>query len=103
MAVKVAWFPSMKSTKPVSRRLEDVLDGIQNGEWQAKIGRLRIILADTGKDAYNRAKVTLPSFYISGTASTPKEMLTHSGLIQVDLDDLGQQLAPIQINLGSEG
>ena len=96
LAVQVAWFPFMKSTNPESRPLVDVLDGIQNGEWQAQVDRLRVIRADKGGGAYNRAKVRLPSFFISGTASSPRALLTHSGLIQVDLDDLDDRLSRIR-------
>jgi len=96
LAVLVAWFPYMKSTKPGSRRLVEVLDGIHNGQWRANIDRLRLIRAEKGEHAYDRAKERLPSFYISGTASTPKAMLTHSGLVQVDLDNVGDRLPAIR-------
>ena len=96
LAVKVAWFPYMKSTTPKSRQLDAVLDGIQNGEWRDQVEGLRVIRDKKGEDAYNRAKERLPSFYISGEASAPKIMLTHSRLIQVDLDDLGDRLPTIR-------
>ena len=90
--VDVAWFPYMKSTTPEARRFEHVIDDIQNGRWHNDVARLRTILAEKGKDVYDQEKVGLPSFYVSGTASDPKTMLTHSGLIQVDLDNLSQRL-----------
>jgi hypothetical protein len=96
LAVKVAWFPYMKSTKPQSRRLAGVLDGIQNGEWRTQVARLRLIRAEKGEDSYDRAKERLASFYISGMASAPKTMLTHSDLVQVDLDDLDKRLPAIR-------
>jgi len=88
LATDVAWFPYMKSIAPTARRLSEVLDEIQNGKWGEEVARLRAIRADSGKKAYNREKERLPSFYISGTAATPTKMLTHTGMMQVDLDDL---------------
>ena len=92
----VAWFTYMKSKTPAKRRLSRVLDGIQSGVWRADVDRLRVILAERGKAAYNRKKEKLPSFYLSGTASAPATMLTHSGMVQVDLDGLGEQFAAIR-------
>ncbi len=99
LAVEVAWFSYMKSTKPERRRLGQVLGDIQKGEWRTDVERLRVILAEQGKVAYNRKKEKLPSFYISGTAATPTKMLTHSGMIPVDLDGLGERLAAIRAEI----
>ena len=96
LAVVVAWFPTMKSTKPTKRRLKQVLDDIKNGKWRVQVDRLRVILAKQGKEAYKAQKVKLPSFYLSGTASAPATMLTHSGIVQVDLDGLGDRLPVVR-------
>ena len=96
LLVEVAWFRYMKATKPKARRLGEVLDDVQSGAWRVQIERLRVIRAAQGEDTYNREKEKLPSFYMSGKASTPTKMLTHSSVIQVDLDHLSDRLAAVR-------
>jgi hypothetical protein len=99
LTVNVAWFSQMKATKPQARWLGQVLSDIQGGTWRAKIDGLRAALVRDGKDVYDKEKVKLPSFYVSGTASTPTTMLTHTGFLPIDLDDLDDGLAEIHSKL----
>ena len=103
LEVGVAWFSYMKSTEPDVRRLAEVLDDIRNGRWRREVDALRVIYAEQGKsEAYTKRKEKLPSFYISGTASTAKLMLTHSGLLQVDLDGLGERFSRLRAELEND-
>ena len=103
LSVEVAWFPYMKSTEPESRRLVEVLDDIENGVWRSKVEQLRAIYVKEDKRAeYTEKKERLPSFYISGTASEPKKMRTHSGNIQVDIDHLGERFFALRAKLPND-
>ncbi|MDX2079416.1 MAG: BT4734/BF3469 family protein [Terrimicrobiaceae bacterium] len=98
----VAFFPKMKARHPSTQTLGSILDQIRNGRWEAEIERLREIRRRFDRTTYDKQKETLPSFYASGSAQDPKTMLTHSGAIQVDLDNLGTDLLRFRRALEAE-
>ena len=80
---------------PTTRALADVLGEIRGGRYAAQTARLRE-LRTHDPDGYRREKKKLPAFSVSGTAKTRKEPLDHSGLLQIDLDDLGGRLPTVR-------
>lgn len=102
LAVMVATFPWMKSTRPINRPLNDVLDGIQSGKWKRGIEEIRSLLRQEKKEDAKRKKEKLPSFYASGEADSPKTMKSHSGLIQMDFDGLGDEFPRLREKLPND-
>lgn len=78
--------------------LADVLLKIQSGEWRAQVTKVRRAYEKGGKDAATPLKLKLPGVLFSGTFSKRANtcLLAHSGLICVDLDELGPQLEGIR-------
>jgi len=93
--ITVTTFRDVFSCAPVDAPLGSVLREIQAGLWRVKVEGLRTLLA-TDADAYKRAKRFLPVFLVSGTAASRTEPLVHSGLLQVDLDNLGEKLDAVR-------
>jgi len=69
--------------------LMSILNDIREGKWADQINKLRALVPMSPE--FIKAKEKLPSFLISGsTASghTKTSMITHSGLLQIDIDEL---------------
>jgi VirE-like protein len=94
--VTVSMFANAMSIIPKDCLLSGVLRAIRDGRYEAQITRLRAL----SEDAYNKEKKRiLPAFTMSGTAHRKKgesKVLAHSGLLQVDLDDLNGDLEAVR-------
>lgn len=91
---RVAFFLHLRA-KGRNVPLREILDGIQSGRWAGEIAKLR---AD-GRESpgYEKKKARLPSFTLSATTNAGRkaaDVIEHSGLIQVDVDKVGQADAP---------
>jgi hypothetical protein len=91
----VSMYKNAFSKEPKDVALGNVLVAIRNGRWGDQVRALRALLAQN-RDAYDREKRALPAFAMSGTAETRKGQQSHTGLIQVDLDHLGGDLATVR-------
>lgn len=80
------------NTKPYSFRA--ALDEISSPRWLAQVEEVRRAFASGGKDAAAGPKKKLPGILFSGTFKTRNKdaLIQHSGLICVDLDNLGEQV-----------
>jgi len=77
------------------------LHDIRNGRYAEPIAQLRS-LYQANKPAYDRRKRTLPGFTMSGTCSDRKTPLVHSGLVQVDIDDIADRLPDLRRQIESD-
>ena len=73
-----------------------IIEHIRTGHYAKQIQNLRRTLVNQGKEAYDHDKKRLPAFTISGTCTNRKEMTSHSGLLQVDLDSLNANLSQVR-------
>ena len=93
LSVPVTTYPNARSPKqPGVENLAAILNAIQNGFFKDRIEELRRIKSRDGKQHYDKAKVNLPAFCVSGTTADRKHILKHSGLIQIDFDGLNGTL-----------
>lgn len=88
-----------KEPKPSS--LGAILEAIKVGRYAEPIEKLRALRASDG-NAYQLEKRKLPAFLISGTAASRTEPLTHSGLLQVDMDKLDGTLETVREKVKSD-
>jgi hypothetical protein len=108
----VAMFENAFGREPKEIELGVILRDIRGGKYAREIGRIRELLAiwksinpslddkaSPQAKAYEEFKRGLPAFCVSGTARGRKEALNHSGLLQVDLDNLGEVLIPLREKL----
>jgi VirE N-terminal domain len=71
-------------------RLQTMLDGIMSGRWSRAVMRLRELEKDS--PAFDRGKHNLPLFMLSATSKggfKADDVESHSGLLQLDIDDVG--------------
>ena len=69
-----------------------MLEKIKTGFYQQQIEDLRQLLAEKGEAAYGKEKRQHPAVTLSGRLEDRKTLLQHSGLLQIDcdnVDDLG--------------
>lgn len=80
--------------RPVEDSFRTILDGIHNGRWAAQVHAVREAYAHGGKDEASGPKKKLPGALFSGTFDkrSSEHLVQHSGLICIDLDDLGPSL-----------
>lgn len=97
----VATFASARGIKPGESSLGSVLEHIRRGYYSREITRLRKLRRED-PEVYRKEKKKLPAFCISGTASSRTEPLIHSGLLQIDLDNLNDLLGPVRENLKAD-
>ena len=98
----VTVFPDAFASVPRERApLSRVLNDIRSGRYAESVARLRE-LRRHDPAAYDEAKPRLPAFCISGIANTRKEPGQHSGLIQADLDKLGDGLGAMRDRLRTD-
>ena len=95
--IEVSIFSSMgEPGKPTNKPLASIINAMQSDKWQDKIENVRACkraLQQSPKDAelkarHEASKKKLPCFTASGTFSrrAAKNLIAHSGLIQLDLD-----------------
>ena len=97
LARKISLF-RLVSIKTTSRELTiaHFINGIKNGIWKNEVEELRKVFKTAGEKAYKEARSkSLECVTISGTFSRCADdcLEHHSGLIAIDLDDLGDNLA----------
>lgn len=94
---KISLFPNVNAkTTTKELTIADLLEGIRIGRWKNKIEEVREISNVDGEKAYKEARSKLlECVTISGTFSSRSDdsLKCHSGLIAIDLDDLGDNLA----------
>ncbi|HNM05825.1 MAG TPA: VapE family protein [Leptospiraceae bacterium] len=86
--MRVSFFGSTYSKKPdADYHINDVLSRIKFGDWKNEILHIRKLKSKTDQD---KSKFKLPNFTVSGTFSecADKNLIEHSGLIQIDIDDV---------------
>lgn len=94
LETQVAYFKSL-SSKAQTRTIGSILDEIQTGKHARAIEALR--QPGLSEEQRKRRKCELPAFMASGTSKGSHkaiDFLQHSGLLQIDLDHLGQDRAP---------
>jgi hypothetical protein len=96
---EVGWFKSCTTSgNGENRALGVILNGIQRGEWAGPVAQLRRIPADAS--IYGTKKKRLPSFMLSASTRNGSRKASdlgyHTGLLQVDVDKVGADEAPIQ-------
>ena len=92
-APQLDYFKSATSTAAEGTlTLEQLIEGIQSGEFESKIKKLRETLAAGDDDGYSLAKRNLPAVSISGCCdgkrgkAVAEGRFTHSGFLQLDFD-----------------
>lgn len=84
----ISYYPYIRELTPSKSMPIDIfLEGIRSGLWEDHAHRVRVI-AD--KDERQKEKTSVPYVTLSGVFSQRniKGLLTHSGLLAIDLDDL---------------
>lgn len=100
--MNLSLFTSIKEVKSNEHLPVDVFfDNIRNGFWQDFVIPVRAI---TDKDKRQEAKKRIPSVTISGIfpVREDKECKIHSGLIGVDIDNLGAQVEAVKAILAHD-
>lgn len=100
----LAFFKTCKDLKPAGRTtLEKLVHGIRGGRWRRAVDECREALRTEGEDAYDSMrKKIIPAVCLCAsvatrsTSATPEErQAVFSGLLQIDVDDLGDDLARV--------
>jgi hypothetical protein len=96
--VKVSSFKTVRSLDAIDQPLNVLLEQIRGGEYAGLVSIAREIYQREGKSApYATAKKKLPAFTMSGTCDRGQKTLRgHSGVVQLDLDELGERLAEVR-------
>lgn len=111
----VSMFPNVLPAPPANVKLAALLAKMAGDRYAQPIARARelfnawrdICPTLDSKDspqakAYDAHKKTLPAFTMSGTCSDRRTPLAHSGLLQVDLDKLGNRLASVRAQVQAD-
>ena len=93
--IRVSMFEDAYKGQPVEVRLGPLLEAIRKGRWQQQIARIRPLYT-SDPERYKVAKTSLPGFTMSGTGRNRREALTHTGLLQVDIDHLRDKLEDVR-------
>jgi len=91
LARSISLFKTVKTPNPKgSITFGDYLKGVRTGQWEKSVGLVREANKDSKADA-DRMKEKLPAIKPSGTFSglAEKDMTAHSGILCIDLDDVG--------------
>lgn len=95
LARTVSLFSNVKSKRsPATLTLLDYLDGVKGGRWRRDVEAVRVANQDSKADA-DRVKVKrLPVITPSGTfrGLSQADLIAHSGILCIDLDDVGLEL-----------
>lgn len=78
--------------------LNSILASIKDGSFEPQVAEVRALAQTENKEQANRLKKKLPGFTPSGQFNDGRKanlLVTYSGYIILDLDDLGQQLNAI--------
>ena len=96
-----------KDVHATKSELSDVLDCIANGRWRVPVGKIRrtySLASENGcdpKDAVRDLKKALPGILFSGQFSRRANaaLVSHSGLLCADLDDIAARLDEVRTKL----
>jgi hypothetical protein len=91
----VAVLKNVFCKRPQNEPIISILYKIRNGEWTQKVADLRKTRM-LGEQEYSDAKKYLPAFMASMSSkggSKAQDILSHSGLLQIDIDKLGADRA----------
>jgi len=111
IALPVSMFADARAGTPRHAALGAIIEAVRTGRWREPIEEIRrtyaATLAATGdtkqaKNAIAEPKKRLPAFCVSGTANSRTEPRAHSGLLQVDLDGLGDSLPTVREKLQAD-
>jgi len=89
----------------VAVEIGKILDAIRSGRWQTQVEEVRAAFATGGKDAATPFKKSLPAMTPSRRFNGPHRadaLVEHSGLLCLDLDDLGDQLTGVRVKLADD-
>ncbi len=106
----ISQIPEATATRTSPTTLREALAGIRDGRWATDIAKVRKAYAEAAefdtdpKDAAAPFKRKLAGFLFSGTFSrrAADALTQHSGLICVDLDNLGDRVAATKEQLASD-
>ena len=84
------------NTQPV--KVQAILSAIRVGRWREQVEHVRAAYANGGKDAAQEPKKALPGVMFSGKFSHRRTdaLLSHSGLLCIDLDGLNGSLLEVR-------
>lgn len=86
---KVSFYKNVRDTKGKILNLKTIIEDVKNGKYKTVINNLR---AERIKKTRTKLKSNLPAFTVSGTFEPSKRkadlIKSHSGLIQIDFDDV---------------
>ncbi|MFL2747989.1 MAG: DUF3987 domain-containing protein [bacterium] len=69
-------------------KTQGFIDAVKNGKWSKRRTELRDLLASGKNDEYNKKKIFLPAVTASGQFKNRREIISHIGLLQIDMDKL---------------
>jgi len=97
LARKISLFSNVNAKTPSTElTIAKLINGIKTGTCKNEVEKLRGIFKSFGKQSYKEARSkSLGCVTISGTFNRRSDdsLKCHSGLIAIDLDDLGENLA----------
>ena len=86
--MEISFFKSAMAKNHVLMDTDDFFENIRIGTWKPEIEALRGCLNLNGKDVYNKKKKLLNAVTLSGNFNGRTELVTYSGLIQGDIDNV---------------
>ena len=84
----VSMYENFFSKNPENVNFIKIIHAIKNGRWKDRIDELRNLIQFGNKEKYDDKKRNLPAVTISGQFENRNQLLQHTGLLQVDLDNL---------------
>ena len=93
---KVSVFDNAFGGDPRTASLESVINDIRSERYAEQVEGLRELLHAGDRDGYNREKRGLPAFTMSAICSGRTILVSHSGVIQADLDGLNGTLFKVR-------
>ena len=90
--IQCSLFPNASSVDPETVTIGFCLRGIRGGRWAEELQTVRQALEEQGKEAYGKAKATLPAFCVQASMATRRKgadrRVQLNGLIQIDVDHI---------------
>ncbi len=84
----ISMFENVLCKKPCDLKTQGFIDAVKKGKWSKRITELRDLLASGKIEEYDKKKIFLPAVTVSGQFKNRREIISHSGLLQIDLDKL---------------
>jgi len=100
----ISMVSACSSVKTSDVLLSNVLTDIRNGRWRGQINGVREAYRRSGKATANQLKKQLPAVTFSGRFSrrSGNDLISHSGLLCMDLDDIGPGLPDLRQRIESD-